>query len=180
MNASLVNHHFILQIFSFTIDVFIPHRISPDWPFKTNQRQVKILILSLQCAVSSNVYDAHRRDWPHAVMHTLEIDLAVWLTSRRNRKRIWKYGSLFVRGPDGFKSWKNWGKKSCDPLSLRVFIIYLFYLIAPETWLKIRYNRAYFESFKFFQWHITSNHTKSKHENNSKGNIEVLLLNQNY
>ena len=35
-----VNQHFILQIFSFIIDVFVPKGISSDCPIKTNQRQV--------------------------------------------------------------------------------------------------------------------------------------------
>ena len=36
--------------------------------------------------------------------------------SWRNQKRIWKYSSLFISGPGGFKSWKNRGKKSRDTL----------------------------------------------------------------
>ena len=34
--------------------------------------------------------------------------------SRRNRNRIWKYLSLFIRGPDGFESGKNEGGQSRD------------------------------------------------------------------
>ena len=47
----LVNQHVILQIFPFLIDVFTPKRIYPDCPFKCIQRQVKISILTPQCAV---------------------------------------------------------------------------------------------------------------------------------
>ena len=50
-NMFLVNQHVILQIFSFLIDVFTPKRIYPDCPFKCIQRQVKISILTPQCAV---------------------------------------------------------------------------------------------------------------------------------
>ena len=39
--------------------------------------------------------------------------------SRRNRNRIIKYFSLFIRGLYGFKSLKNGGKKSCDTLPLK-------------------------------------------------------------
>ena len=63
-------------------------------------------------------------NWLRGMMHTVEIDLAVWCTlrrlnpcwdartrlsflntwiSRRNQKRMPKYFSLFVRSPDGFE-----------------------------------------------------------------------------
>ena len=39
--------------------------------------------------------------------------------SRRNQNWIRKYFSLFIRGPDGFESWKKTGgRKSCDTLPL--------------------------------------------------------------
>ena len=45
------NQNFVLQIFSFVIDVFTPiERISPDCPFKRNQRLSKISILTPRCA----------------------------------------------------------------------------------------------------------------------------------
>ena len=66
----LINQHFILQIFSFMIDVFTPKRISPDCPFKSNQSQTKILIL--RCTVCLC-----------GVMHTAEIDSMVGCTQRR-------------------------------------------------------------------------------------------------
>ena len=70
--------------------------------------------------------DAHRGDWLSGVMHTMEIDLAMWCTLRRltprwdahrrvsckfkylgEFKKMQKYFCLFVRGPDGIKSWKQ-------------------------------------------------------------------------
>ena len=54
----LTNQIFFLQIFSFIIDLFTPERISPDCPFKSNQRFSKISIL----------------------MHTAELDPTVWCT----------------------------------------------------------------------------------------------------
>ena len=55
-----------LQMFSFMIDVFTPKRISPDCPFKSNQRLTRISILTPQCAV-----------WLCGVMHTAELDSSV-------------------------------------------------------------------------------------------------------
>ena len=55
-----------------------------------------------------------------SMMHTAESDSAVGCTprsffkiriSRRNRNRIRKYFSLFIRGLDGFESWKKWRSK---------------------------------------------------------------------
>ena len=40
------------------------------------------------------------------------------LISQRNRNRIRKYVSLFIRAPNGVESWKNGGRKSCDTLPL--------------------------------------------------------------
>ena len=54
------------------IDVFTPKRISPGCLFKSNQRQVKILILFPQCAISPR-YDGHRGDHLHGVLLTAEI-----------------------------------------------------------------------------------------------------------
>ena len=62
--------------------------------------------------------DAHRRDYLCGRMHTAEMISAVCncmipqrplrdRMSRRNRNGIWKYFSLFIRGPDGFESWKK-------------------------------------------------------------------------
>ena len=85
----------ILHFFLKMIDVFTPKRISPDCPFKCNQRQVNIsfrfwlrdvqfisavfctpLRLSPRCA-------AHHRDWLRSVLHTAEIVSAVCCTLRR-------------------------------------------------------------------------------------------------
>ena len=65
-------------------------------------------------------WDAHRRVWLCGMMHTAESDsvvgctqpsfLKIWI-SQRNGNRIWKYFSLFIRGPDGFESWKKWRSK---------------------------------------------------------------------
>ena len=67
----LANQNFFLHNFSFMIDVFTPKRISPDCPFKRNQRLTKISILTPQCAV-----------WLHGGMHTAELELAVGCTPR--------------------------------------------------------------------------------------------------
>ena len=53
------------------IDVFTIKRISPDCPFKSNQRLPKISILTPRCAV-----------WLRGVMHTAESDSAEWCTPR--------------------------------------------------------------------------------------------------
>ena len=69
----LVNQHTyytVPQIFSFMIDVFTPNRISPDCPFKSNQRHMKILIFDSAVCSLSLWCDAHRRDWLPGVMHT--------------------------------------------------------------------------------------------------------------
>ena len=86
--CSLVNQHFILNIFYLMRDVFTPKRIPPYCPFQNNQEQVKILVLTAW-------WDAHRGDWLHramhtmqgdwlgGVMHTVEIDLSVWCIPQR-------------------------------------------------------------------------------------------------
>ena len=71
-NMFLVNQHVILQIFSFLIDVFTPKRIYPDCPFKCIQRQVKISILTPQCAVCL-----------FGDFFKYTVELWVWCTSRR-------------------------------------------------------------------------------------------------
>ena len=91
-------------------------------------------------------WDAHRRvfyidilfSWLCNAMHTAESDSAVWCTlwrltphydahhrvslkillSQRNRKRIRKYFSPFIRDPGGFESEKSGGQKSRDTFSL--------------------------------------------------------------
>ena len=80
--------------------------------------------------------DAHRRTWLRGGMHTAELDSMEWCTpgsltqqydahaqwctpqsflkiriSRQNRNRIRKFLTLFIRGPDGFESWKIWKSK---------------------------------------------------------------------
>ena len=77
------------------IDVFTPKWISPDFPFKSNQRLTKISILSLGCAawlpgvmrtaeldstVGCTRWDAHRGAWLGSIMHTAELDSTVWCT----------------------------------------------------------------------------------------------------
>ena len=47
------------------IELFTPKRISPDCPFKSTPRLLKILILTLRCAF-----------WHCGVMHTAELDSA--------------------------------------------------------------------------------------------------------
>ena len=65
-------------------------------------------------------YDAPLGVWLHRVMHTTESDFEVGCTlwsfkkiwiSRRNQNWIRKYFSLFIRGLDGFESWKKWRAK---------------------------------------------------------------------
>ena len=84
-------------------------------------------------------WDAHRGAWLRSVMHTLESDSAVythtaesdstvgctmrsffkiWI-SRRNRNRIWKYFSLFIRAQMGLNHEKTGGQKSRDTLPFR-------------------------------------------------------------
>ena len=72
--------------------------------------------------------DVHRGAWLSDMMHTEVLDSAVWCTPRsflririyqRNRNRIRKYFSMFIRGLDGFKSWKNGAQKSRNTLPLR-------------------------------------------------------------
>ena len=57
------------------IGVLTPERISPDCPFKTNQRLVKILILTPRC-------DAHRGALLRGRKHTTQLDSAVGSTLR--------------------------------------------------------------------------------------------------
>ena len=63
----LENQNIFLQIFSFLIDVFTPKRISPDCPFKSNQRPATFSIQTTRCAV-----------WLHGGMHTAKLDSVVW------------------------------------------------------------------------------------------------------
>ena len=56
--------------------------------------------------------------------------------SRRNRNRIRIYFSLFIRGPDGFKSWrkKTGGWKYCETLPLTIVSEDIFYLCLCFFW----------------------------------------------
>ena len=54
--------------------------------------------------------DAHCRVRLRSLIDTLGIFLKIRI-SQRNQNRIRKYFSLFIRGPDGFESWKNWRLK---------------------------------------------------------------------
>ena len=60
----LITQHFILQIFSFMLDLFTTKRISSDCLFKSNHRKVKKSILFPQCAV-----------YIRSMLHTGEITL---------------------------------------------------------------------------------------------------------
>ena len=42
------------------------------------------------------------------VHHRVEILELCYRISRQNRNRIRKHFSVFIRGPDGFESWKKW------------------------------------------------------------------------
>ena len=95
----LVNQHFVIQIFSFMIDLFTPKRFSRDCPFKGTQRQAKKFILTPWCdgftpRSLTLRCNTHRGDWlcgaihtaeidSNSVMHITEIPLAVWCTTRR-------------------------------------------------------------------------------------------------
>ena len=76
-------------------------------------------IISAVCCtlqILSPPYVAHRRDDLCGMLHTAEIistvgctqrrSLCDWM-SRRNENLIRKYFRLFIRGPDGFESWKK-------------------------------------------------------------------------
>ena len=65
-----------------------------------------------------------------AVWYTPRRFLKIWI-SLRNRKKIRKWFSLFVRGPDGFKSWKNRAQKSRDT--------------HPLCWSLLKLNACMFE-----------------------------------
>ena len=85
----LVNQHLIIKIFSFMTDVFTTKRISAECPFKSNQRQVKISIVTRRCAVclrGVQLYGcgllipecvAHRGYCLCGVLHTTRLDSAV-------------------------------------------------------------------------------------------------------
>ena len=66
-NYRLGKSEFFLHIFSFIIDVFTTKRISPDCPFKSNQRISKISILTPRFTI-----------WHRGV----QLDTAVWCTPR--------------------------------------------------------------------------------------------------
>ena len=72
--------------FSFVIIMFTPKMISPDCPFKSNQKLWKILILALWCAV-----------WLRGGMHTAELDSAVWCTLQRLTLRCASHHGVFFR-----------------------------------------------------------------------------------
>ena len=75
------------------IGVFTPERISSDFPFKSNQRLVKISILTLWCAF-----------WLRGEMHTEEffenfssLDSAVWCTPRSLTLRWDAHRRVFLK-----------------------------------------------------------------------------------
>ena len=92
----LANKNFVLQIFSFMIDLFTPKRISLDCPFKSNQRLTKILILTPRCdalrgamliteffekfgSLDSAMW-CKPPSWQCGMMHTAKSDSAVCIT----------------------------------------------------------------------------------------------------
>ena len=75
--------------------------------------------------------DAHRGAWLHGGMHNAQLDSAVWCTprsflkiwiSRQNRNRIKKYFSLFIKGLDGFESWKKFKLKILGHTPFNTFL----------------------------------------------------------
>ena len=121
------------------INVITPKRISPDYPFKSNQRPSFFFWLRGVQFDSAVWCKPHQGAWLHGMMHTAERDSALWCTpwrltsqydahctpqsylkiiiSRRNRKRIRNYFSLFIAGTQlGSTHEKNRGKNSCDTL----------------------------------------------------------------
>ena len=79
-------------------------------------------------------------------MHTAELDSAVWCTpqsylkiriSQWNWNRIRKYFSLYIRGLDGFESWKNGGRKSCDTLPVKNITFFGVSNIFLKFWVKV-------------------------------------------
>ena len=111
------------------IVVFTPKSISPDCPFKSKQRQVKISIRtphrsSRRCATHCGNFFDTWSPWLRGKLHTTKIVSAVCtevissvsnilrrqLCDRISRwKRNWirKYFSLFIRGPNRFESRKK-------------------------------------------------------------------------
>ena len=72
---------FYTSIFSFMmIDVFTPIRISPDFPYKSNQRLKKIFDFDSAVFSLTPQCDDHRGAWLCGRMHTVELDSEVWCT----------------------------------------------------------------------------------------------------
>ena len=67
-------------------------------------------------------YDAHLGAQLRSGMHTAELFKNSNI-SAKSKNRIRKYFSPFIRGLDGFESWKSGCQKSCDTLPLSSFII---------------------------------------------------------
>ena len=65
----LLHQHFLHQNLSFIIDVFNTKKIAHDSPYKSNQRQANISILTPQCAVFLCGV-MHYEDSLHGVMHS--------------------------------------------------------------------------------------------------------------
>ena len=88
----LINQHFILQIFSFMIDVFTPKRISSDCPFKSNQRLTDISILTPRC-------DAHQGAWLRCGKHNAELESAMGCTPGSFLRKFWSFDSAVWCAP---------------------------------------------------------------------------------
>ena len=58
--------------------------------------------------------------------------LKIWI-SRRNWNRIRKYFSLFIRGPDGFKSGKKWRSKISWHTPFKLTLSKIFFVNVYET-----------------------------------------------
>ena len=124
----LTNQIFFLQIFSFIIDLFTPERISPDCPFKRNQRFSKISIL----------------------MHTAELDPTVWCTPGSLTPRydapigafLRNFGSLDTSvwcTPRSLTPWRDAHRGVRLPVWQKVFVFFWIpdvYVWSKNIWIK--------------------------------------------
>ena len=153
--------------------LFFVHDSNPsEKPDKQAWAFSKSVSISLRYSITKfEKFDSgrmHVAHWLRNGMHTAEHDSAIWCNprslrlsflkiriSRRNRNRIRKYISLFIRGLDGFESWKNVGWKSCDTLPLswpKVLLVLLkmFFLFTSLSLCICFFSWSYFLSLVFF------------------------------
>ena len=113
------------------LGVFTPKMISPDCPFKSNQRLPKISILTLRCAFWLPMwctprsltlrYDAQHGAWLLGMMHTAEfyeklgsLDSTVWCTLRSltlwydANRRVWLRVVQHTAESDYFENVRFW------------------------------------------------------------------------